>query len=74
MPKIIVATAFKFAHAGIHVEEFAPGEEPVETTDECADLAIGEGWATAVPDEEKAHAGAPENKDAAPKRKTKASA
>lgn len=45
--KIIVIKPFKFAHAGIHVEEFTPSSEPIDTTDECADVAITEKWAKA---------------------------
>lgn len=48
MPKIIVKKPFKFAHHGHQVEEFEPSEDPRETSDECADLAIFEGWATAA--------------------------
>jgi hypothetical protein len=47
MAHIIVSKPFKFAHAGIQVEEFEPGPVAIETTDECADLAIAEDWATA---------------------------
>ncbi len=65
MPLIKVKKPFKFAHFGYHVEEFEPSDDTIETTDECADLAIAEGWAT------KAKAAAPENKDAAAKRDTK---
>jgi hypothetical protein len=75
MPKIIVKQAFKFAHHGYQVEAFEPGDEPVETTDECAELAIAEGWAVA-PEEPpapatKASESAPETRDAAPQRRTK---
>ena len=45
MKTIIVTKPFKFAHEGIRVEEFEPSSEPVETTDECADLAVAEKWA-----------------------------
>ena len=47
MKTIIVLKPFKFAHEGIHVEEFTPSDDPIETTDECAELAIGEKWAKA---------------------------
>jgi hypothetical protein len=65
MPKIIVLAPFKFAHHGHQVEEFEPSDEPRETTDECADLAVVEGWA------EHAHDTSPETRDAAKQRKTK---
>lgn len=68
MTKIIVTAPFKFAHFGYQVEEFEPG--PHDTTDECATVALAEGWATLAGD--KAAPAAPENKDAAAKRKTKA--
>lgn len=68
MPKIIVSQPFKFAHLGYQVEEFEVSEKPRDTTEECADLAVAEGWATFDLSE------APENKDAASKRKTKAAA
>lgn len=45
MPDIIVLQKFKFAHHGYQVEEFEPCDEPRPTTDECAALAVGEGWA-----------------------------
>lgn len=45
MKTIIVTKPFKFAHEGIRVEEFEPSSEPIETTDECADLAVAEKWA-----------------------------
>jgi hypothetical protein len=73
MPQITVLQPFKFAHHGYQVEEFEPSDEPRETSDECADIAVREGWAELVV-EAKADPAAPENKDAAPKRKTKAAA
>lgn len=45
MKTIIVIKPFKFAHEGIRVQEFEVSAEPVETTDECADLAVAEKWA-----------------------------
>lgn len=45
MPHIIVRQDFKFAHGGHRVEEFVADDQPIETTDECAELAIAEGWA-----------------------------
>lgn len=91
MPKIQILKPFKFAHHGYQVEEFAPSDELIDTTDECAACAIEEGWAalvevqTPAPPpadpppaeaqlEEKAQPAAPENKDAAPNRRTKAAA
>lgn len=63
MPHIIVRKPFAFAHDGHRVERFAPAAEPVETTDACAEVALAEGWAVL-------HAeAAPENKDAARKRR-----
>lgn len=67
MPHITVLQPFKFAHHGYQVEEFEPSEEPRETSDECAEIAVREGWAELA-----AAPAAPENKDAAPKRKPKA--
>lgn len=43
--KIIVLKDFKFAHGGIRVEEFVASKKPIDTTEECAELAISEGWA-----------------------------
>lgn len=86
MPKIQILKPFKFAHHGYQVEEFAPSDELIDTTDECAACAIEEGWAALVEVQtpapapadpqpaEKAQPAAPENKDAAPKRSTKAAA
>lgn len=48
MPKIIIIQPFKFAHFGYQVEEFEPSDEPRDTTDECAAVAISEGWAAEV--------------------------
>lgn len=46
MPKLLlILKPFKFAHEGIRVEEFEPGDEPVELTDECAAVALEERWA-----------------------------
>jgi hypothetical protein len=63
MPKMIVTTAFKFAHGGCRVEEFSASPEPVDSTQECVDLAIEEGWA------EPADASAPSRPRRAPKNK-----
>jgi hypothetical protein len=64
MTHITVIKPFKFAHRGIDVEEFEPAKEPRETTDECAALAVAEGWAkrAKTPEENKAHPAAPETK------------
>lgn len=76
MRHIIVTQAFKFAHGGCHVEEFEASDEPRETTDECAEVALAEGWATAAGEpgapEVLAHAASPETRDAARQRQTKA--
>lgn len=60
MPKIKVIKPFKFAHGGHTVQEFEPGDEPIDTTDECAELAVKQGWAKNV----KARAAAPAAADA----------
>lgn len=97
MPQIVVNTAFKFAHRGYQVQEFVEDDEPIDVSDECAELAVAEGWAIPhpapdaivlssvidgpapnaeqlqdAPVEEKHTPAAPANKDAAPKRSTKA--
>ncbi len=69
MPKIIVKQPFKFAHLGYQVEEFEASPEPRDTSDECAAVAVREGWCELAG---KAHDGAPENADAARKREKKA--
>ncbi len=71
MPRITVIQPFKFAHGGHTVEAFEPAAEPRDTTDECAEIAVREGWAV-LEGEERALQAAPENKDAARKRSTKA--
>ncbi len=48
MPFVKFHKPYKFAHDGIRVEEFTPGNEPVETTDECAAQAIQDGAAKAA--------------------------
>ena len=70
MPQITVIQAFSYWHQGINRRDYEPSDTPVEVDDECAAVAVAEGWAS---DGEKAHRAAPENKDAAPKRRTKAS-
>ena len=70
----IIKKPFLFAHDGIRVEAFAPSEEPKNLTDECAEVALTEGWAAADSDDKpakKARKAAPENKahDAAPEDK-----
>lgn len=75
MPQIKVLKPFKFAHLGFQVEEFEPADEAIETSDECAAVAITEGWASAADvctDNSKAVPAAPENKDAASLVATKA--
>lgn len=97
MTQIAVTTAFKYAHRGHQVEEFVEGDTPIDVPDDCAELAVAEGWATLyrapdmttlsgaptdpapsdkllqdAPPEEKHIPAAPANKDAAPKRSTKA--
>ena len=71
MPQITVIKPFSFAHHGYQVEQFEPASEPRETTDECAEIAIREGWAQPFV-ASKVLPAAPENKDAAPRRRTKA--
>jgi hypothetical protein len=60
MPKIKVIKPFKFAHGGHTVQEFEPSDEPIDTSDECAELAVKQGWAKNV----KARAAAPAAADA----------
>lgn len=52
MPTIRVLQPFKFAHYGYQVEAFEPSSDPRETTQECADLAVREGWAEIAGDSE----------------------
>lgn len=74
--QILVDKPFKFAHHGHVVEAFEPGDAPVSTSRECADLAVAEGWARAVQASAPAPAraprrgarAAPANKDAAGQR------
>lgn len=97
MAQIVVTTAFKYAHRGHQVVEFVEDDTPIDVPDDCAELAVAEGWATLyrepdmstlsdvptgpapraeqlqdAPPEEKHIPAAPANKDAAPKRSTKA--
>lgn len=48
MPLIKILQAFNYAHGGVRVEAFAPGDEPVETTEQCAQTAVESGWAELV--------------------------
>lgn len=69
----IIKKPFLFAHDGIRVEAFEPSDEPQDLTDECAEVALSEGWATEGDDKpaKKARKAAPENKahDSAPEDK-----
>lgn len=60
----IIKKPFLFAHDGIRVEAFEPSDEPQSLTDECAEVALAEGWATEADDKpaKKARKAAPENK------------
>ena len=61
----IIKKPFLFAHDGIRVEAFEPSDEPQSLTDECAEVALSEGWATTEGDDKpakKARKAAPENK------------
>ena len=60
----IIKKPFLFAHEGIRVEAFEPSDEPQRLTDECAEVALAEGWATEADDKpaKKARKAAPENK------------
>jgi hypothetical protein len=49
MPKINVLKPFAFAHGGFDVEEFVLGEADV--SDECAAVALAEGWAELLGDQ-----------------------
>ncbi len=71
MPLINPLRPFSFSDNGYQLVPYEPGE-PVEVSEECARVAVTEGWASPV--EHKADCAAPENKDAAPKRRTKAAA
>jgi len=64
MSVITITQSFKYAFRGVEVVEFGVGEQDVP--DEVAEIAVREGWAV------KAHESAPENKDAAPMRRRKA--
>lgn len=68
MPMIKPLKPFSYSDNGCQLVPYEPGD-PVEVSDECAAVAVAEGWAEA----HKAHGAAPENKDAARQRKTKAS-
>ena len=68
MPQIIVIKPFAFAHGGHRIERFEPSDEPRETSERCAQVAVREGWARmAGAPEMVTHATAPENRDAARK-------
>ena len=48
MPKLIVETKFKWAHRGVDVVEYYPGDQ-IETDDgEMVAIAVEEGWAKEV--------------------------
>lgn len=59
MPKIKVIQNFRFAEQGLHVTEYQAGDI-VDVSDDCAEVAIAEKWATADKPR-RATAKAPEN-------------
>lgn len=67
--KLHITKTFSFAHGGHRVVQYEAGQEVDADDQELIDVATTEGWAESA---EKAKAAAPENKDAAGKRKTKA--
>jgi hypothetical protein len=72
MPRIVVVKAFSYGHRGYDIREYTPGPEPIDMDDaECAAVALAEGWAV---EPGKARTAAPENKDSAPRRRTKGTA
>lgn len=73
MPQIVVVKPFDWYHKGHELRTYAPAAEPVDADEDCATVAVREGWAT-VPSQDKAAPRAPQNKDAAPRRITKAAA
>lgn len=42
----IIKKPFSFAHGGVAVETFQPSEDAVPLTEECAAIAVREGWAS----------------------------
>jgi hypothetical protein len=69
MPQIAIKTPFSFSDNGYTLVSHEAVGETVEVSEECARVALAEGWAV---EPGKAEPAAPENKDAAPKRRTKA--
>lgn len=67
MPKINVLHAFKHAEHGCIVSDYAPGQV-ADVSDDCADVALLEGWAE-LADAPKADAPARNKAKAAPKNK-----
>lgn len=65
--QIEIIKSFAFAYGGTDVVHYTAGET-VDVSDECAELAIAEGWASAPgvkaakPAANKARKAAPENK------------
>lgn len=66
---LIAKTAFSWAHGGVQIEHFEAGQEIATEDSDLVAVATREGWAEEV---DKATSAAPENKDAAKQRKTKA--
>lgn len=65
----IIKQDFPFSHNGYEVVTYAASDEPQCLTEECAALAVAEGWAVPAdadkatkPRANKARAAAPENK------------
>lgn len=72
---IIIRKSFDWAHGGCEVRSYRASAEPVEVTDDdLVRVAVHEGWAELVKPgapEPRAQAAAPENRDAAPRRRTR---
>lgn len=66
MPRIRIKTEFSFSDNGYTLVPYTAVGQVVEVSEECARVALTEGWATAgdQPEEVQAHAAAPENKAA----------
>lgn len=74
--KIIIRQDFDWAHGGCDVRPYRASAEPIEVTDDdLVRVALHEGWAVLaasnIDEQPRAAAAAPENRDAAPRRRTR---
>lgn len=69
--QIKIITGFDFAHRGVEIKTYAPGDVVDATDPQLAEIALAQGWAVAVAADAEPDGAmrAPEDKDAARQRR-----